>query len=440
MPPVLNLKPDEVDSEQKRQRFSVAVVGCGHKGIFLANVYADAGYSVVCTDANASVVKKAAKGKTAFTNQIAEAKLKSHITSEKIEVVGDLKKAAAQSDIILVAITARIDEQKKTDCTALKNTCKQVGAALHAGALVIYSGVAGLGFMDGTFRELMENTSGLKAGKDFGLAYCPVTSTDTLTAKTELTVSATDPDSLEAAATLLKTVSSNLQLVQDFKTAEVAALFTIAKQEAETALSNELAVFCEGTAIDYFKVIEILNLNKASFKPTIFKESSLEAYILLENAENLNIKLKLPTLARQINQDIVKHTVNLTQNALRGCGKTLRRGRVAVLGSSNPASATGTYVRLIEQKGAKVTIYDPAAKISTIEEKSVKTGLSDAVEGADCIVLLSEHHLSHITLRKLKALMNSPPVIVDLVGKFEPSVVETEGFIYAGLGRGTDGK
>lgn len=439
MPPVLNLKPDEVDSEQKRRQFSVAVVGCGHKGIFLANAYADAGYTVVCTDANASVVKKAAKGKTAFTNPTAQAKLKTHIATEKINVTSELKKAVAQSDIIVVAITPKMDNQKKNDYTALINTCKQVGTALHADGLVVYSGVAGLGFMEGTVRELLENTSGLKAGKDFGLAYCPVISTDTA-AKMELTVSATDTASLEAAATIHKTLTSNLRLVQDIKIAEVATLFAIAKQDAETALTNELAVFCEGAAIDYYKVLEALNINKAGFKPTIAKESNNEAYLLLESAENLNVKLKLPTLARQINEDIVKHTVNLTQNALRACGKTLRRGRVAVLGSVNPASSTGTFVRLIEQKGAKVAVYDPTAKKSSEEEGSVKTGLSDAVEGADCIVLLSEQHLSHVTLGRLKSLMNSPAVVVDLVGKFDLKVVETEGFIYAGLGRGNDGK
>jgi UDPglucose 6-dehydrogenase len=70
--------------------------------------------------------------------------------------------------------------------------------------------------------------------------------------------------------------------------------------------------------------------------------------------------------------------------------------------------------------------------------ESVKTSLSEAVEGADCIVVLSgEEQFNHLNLKKLKALMKSPSVIVDLVGKFEPAQVETEGFIYRGLGRET---
>ena len=49
---------------EKRLKISVAVVGCGHKGIFMRTPLLYAGYRVICTDAYASVVKKIAKGKT----------------------------------------------------------------------------------------------------------------------------------------------------------------------------------------------------------------------------------------------------------------------------------------------------------------------------------------------------------------------------------------
>jgi UDP-N-acetyl-D-mannosaminuronate dehydrogenase len=167
------LKPAEVDTDEKRSKYSVAIVGCGHKGIFYANAFADAGFNVLCTDSDASVVKKAAKGKTTFTMPEAQMKLKSHIAAEKIDVTSDLKRAVAKSDIVVVAITTKIDEQKNSDCTGVANICKQVGAAIHSGVLVIYGGIAGLNFMEGTLKEALENASGLKAGKDFALATAP---------------------------------------------------------------------------------------------------------------------------------------------------------------------------------------------------------------------------------------------------------------------------
>jgi len=146
-------------------------------------------------------------------------------------------------------------------------------------------------------------------------------------------------------------------------------------------------------------------------------------------------------LSRQINEDMVKHAVNLTQDALRSLGKTLRRGRIAVLGTVNPSNATVVFVKTMVMKGAKVSLYDPASKRDTTDAGIAKTSLNEAMEGADCVVILSgEEQFKHLNLRKLKPLMKTPAVIVDLAGVFEPQQVEAEGFIYRGLGRGTEDK
>jgi len=442
VPPVLHLKPTDVDTDEKRSKYSVAVVGCGHKGIFYANAFADAGFNVLCTDSDASVVKKAARGKTAFAMPEAQTKLKSHIAAEKIDVTSELKKAVAKSDIIVVAITAKIDEQKNNDCTGVANICKQIGAAIHSGVLVIYGGIAGLNFMEGTLKEALENASGLKAGKDFALAYSPILNTGVASADLELKIAATDEVSLKAAATILVTITKKVKEVSDLRTAEAAALFEVAKQDTTTALANELSVFCENAKIDYFKVLDALNLNSTEFHPTIAEEENKnQAYLLMDAAENINAKLRLTTLARQINEDIVRHAANLAIEGLKRCNKSIRRSKVAVLGPVIPDSGSGLFVKMLEQKGAKITQYNPTAKKGNSELGDVKSSLNEAVEGADCIVLLSDsEQYSHVNLKKLKALVKSPAAVVDLVGRIDPTQVDTEGFIYTGLGRGTDKK
>lgn len=437
MPPILHLKPADVDTNAKRSKYSIAVVGCGHKGIFYANAFADAGFKVFCTDADASVLKKISKGKTAFAIVETEAKLRSHINSEKISVISELKKAVSQSDVIVVAITSKVDEKRKNDYKGLLSTCKQVGANLHEGALVLYAGIASLGFTEGTIKEVLEDTSGLKVGHNFGLAYSPIISTSNPFTKVELKVAATENTSLEAATIILKTLTDNIKEISDIKTAEASILFTVARKDVNIALANELAMFCESANIDYFKVIDTLDANASIIKPTISEEENKnETCLLLDCAENLNVKLRLPALARQINEDMVKHAVNLTQEALQNCGKTLRRCRVAVLGKINHTFSIRIFVKMIEQKGAKVNLYDPTAKKEPIDVGVLKTSLNEAVEGSDCIVLLSEHEqFSRLNLKKLRPLMKPPSAVVDLVGQIDPAKVEKEGFIYLGLGK-----
>jgi UDP-N-acetyl-D-mannosaminuronic acid dehydrogenase len=440
MPAVLNLKPEDVDTIEKRSKYTMSVIGCGQKGILYANAFAEAGFKVICTDADPTVIKKVAKGKTPSSQPQVEAKLKSYLNSGQISVSSERKKAVSQSDVIIVAIGAKVDEQKKTDYSQIVSACKQVGAALHQGMLVIYGGIADIGFTEGTVKETLENTSGLKAGQDFGLAYNPILSADASIANLELKIAATDQASLNTASNILKTITKKVKEINDIKMAETATLFTVAKQDANRALANELSVFCENANTDYFKVLKLLEPNDQSFWPTIVEEENKnEAYLLLNSAENLNAKLRLPALARQINEDMVKHAVNLTQDALRSGGKPLRRAKIAVLGTANPTTATGIFVKMIEQKGAKPTLYDPISKMGPQEWRVVKTSLNEAVEGTDCIVILTgQEQFKNLNLKKLKALMKTPSVIVDLIGIFEPKKVEAEGFIYCGLGRGTD--
>jgi len=224
MPSILNLKPEDADTIEKRSKYTVCVIGCGQKGILYSNAFAESGFRVICTDADPMVIKKVAKGKTPSSQLQVEAKLKSYLNSGQISVSSERKKAVSQSDLIIIAIGAKVDEQKKTDYTQIVSACKQVGAALQKGTLVIYGGVAGIGFIEGTVKETLENTSGLKAGQDFGIAYNPILSADTSIANLELNIAAADQVSLNAASSILKTITKKVKEISDIKLAETATL------------------------------------------------------------------------------------------------------------------------------------------------------------------------------------------------------------------------
>jgi UDP-N-acetyl-D-mannosaminuronic acid dehydrogenase len=449
MPSVLHLKPEEIDTVEKRGKYTVNVVGCGQRGILYAIAFADAGFKVICTDADQSLVKHVAKGKTPFSDGEIEAKLKNFIRTGQLNTTNDLKSAVFQSDVVVMTIAAKIDNKKSSDYSEMESSCKQVGAALRRGTLFIYGCVAGFGFTEGVVKEVLENTSGLRVGEDFGLVYNPTQISEWQPidpiASQELKVAAIDKTSLEAASILLAVVTKKgVRKIQNIKTAELAALFMSVKKDANRALANEFAVFCESAGLDYFEVLELLETQGTGFSPTIEEEENRnEAYLLLESAENLNTKLRLPRLARQINEDMVRHAINLIQDTLRRCGKTLRRARVAVLGTAQPGTATDVFVKLLVAKGAKTSLYDPTIpKNEPLDpSRTRKRSLDEAVEGSDCIVILAAmEQFKRLNFNRLKAMMRMPAAIVDLIGIIEPQKVEKEGFLYRGLGRGVGKK
>ena len=443
MPTVLNLKTEDIDTTEKCSKYTISVIGCGRNGILLSTAFADAGFKVICTDANLSVIKKVTRGKTSFAGAEIETKLRGLINAGKLNVTSELKKAVTPSDIIIITVGSKVDDKKKIDYSDAVTACKQVATALHSGALVIYCNISALGFNEGIMKETFENTSGLKVGQDLGLAYVPLQPSDakyaSQLANLELKVAVVGKTNIEAVTNILKKITKSVKQIDNVKTAEIATLFLVAKKDAAMALANELAVFCESANIDFFEIMKLLDFNDQSFWPTIVEEENKnEAYLLLESAENINAKLRLPALSRQINEDMVKHALNLTQDALRTCNKTLRRARVSVLGTVN--QTTGNFVKMLELKGAKVSVYDPFAKRESVDLGVVKSSnLNETVEGTDCIVVLTgEDQFKNLNLKKLKALTKTPAVIVDLAGAFEPKKVETEGFMYRGLGRGTE--
>jgi UDP-N-acetyl-D-mannosaminuronic acid dehydrogenase len=451
MPAVLHLKPEEIDTKEKHGKYTVSVIGCNQKGILYATAFAEAGFKVICTDADQTLVKHLAKGKTPFHDREIEAKLKSFLRRGQLSVTNELKNAVSQSAVVVMAFTAKMDAQKQSDYSEVENVCKQAGAALSQGALFIYGGTAGLGLTEGVIKETLENTSGLRVGEDFGLVYNPIqfSGSDSQPfesiANQELKVAGVDRTSLESAANILGAITKKaVKQILGFKTAEAALLFAIAQKDANLALANELAVFCESAGIDYFETLKLMEADEHGFAPTVEAEedNGNEAYLLLESAENFNAKLRLPALARKINEDTIRHAVNLAYDALRSCGKTLRRARVAVLGAAE-AKTTTIFVKMLEKKGAKISLYDPLLPKNEIANmtRTFKRSLKDAVEGTDCIVILTKQdRFKRLNLKKLRAVMKMPAAIVDLTGVIDPEKVERKGFTYRGIGRGVEKK
>jgi UDP-N-acetyl-D-mannosaminuronic acid dehydrogenase len=444
---VLHLKPEEVDTPEKRGKYTISLVGCAQKGIFYGLAFAEAGFKVTYTDADQSIVKRLSKGNVQLGDSQAESKLKSFIRKEQINTTSDLKVAVSASDIIIITVSPKIDGKKSSDCSEVEGACKQVGASLQKGSLVVYGGVAGIGFVENVVKETVENTSGLKAGEDFGLAYSPIFNFVCQAVKQigdqELMVVANDKFSLNSAALIFETIAKKgVKRLSDIKVAEFALLFAAAKRDSDVALANEFAILCENAGLDYVGMLKLVENDacETCSAPTISEEDNRdESYLLLESAENLNTKLRLPMLARQVNEDMIRHAIGLTQDALRSCGRTLRRARVALLGSVEPGTAAAAFVELLEAKGAKVKRYDPYGSAGEQPEgsSSLKKTLNETVEGTDCVVILSvQEQLKRLNLKKLRALMKSPAALVDLAGVTEPAKVEHEGFTYRGLGRG----
>jgi len=450
----MKLTKEDVDTPEKREKYTVSVVGCGRVGLLTACLFAEAGFKVVGVDADQRIVNLVKKGKSPFIEPQLDMLVEKHVKEESFTATTDVRKAASASHIIVITVSTPVDKKKKPNYSYVEKACREVGLGLCSGSLIIFQSTVGPGITETLVKETLENASGLKAGTDFGLAYNPILANQRQSSRNISShpriVGAINQQSLEAACLVLSaTTKGEIVKVRDMRTAEAVKLFESVSQGVNTALANELAHFCEKTGIDFAEVQKAANSNPhCCLQPPGFigGHTPKNHYLLVEEAEAVNVKLPMLTLARKINEEVLDHTLHLARDALHSCGKTMRRAKIAVFGvSSRPnvkephGSPTKKFVNMLRKKGALVQVYDPFFSYKELLKIGypAKATLTKSVEGVDCIIIAVGHdQFRRLNLGRIKVCVKKPAAIVDMGNAIDPDKVEKQGFTYRGVGRG----
>lgn len=454
---IMQSKPEDLDTVEKRSHFKIAIIGYGQQGTIITWQFAEAGFTINCFDSDQTKINMITKGKSPYTDVEKTRKLKDLMKTGRINITNDLQTAVSKADIILTTIPVKVDGKKKTDYNNIRSTFKQIGATIRQGAIVIVFSIMGIGATETEIKETLENSSGLKAGVEFGLAYSPIllmrqAGSESYSESVDL-IAAFDKKSLSIGSTVLEIVyKKQVRPVEQVKMAEAIALFHTARRSVNSALTNELAIFCEKLDINYEEIAGILNGEaiEISGKPN-FSDSRLvrETRLLLENAENASARLRISALAEDVNEDLIKHAIALVRDALSTCEKTLNRAKISMLGLTEQpetrrvSKGITKLAQMLETRGAKMRLYDPNLVVDELGDKraNYKHSLAEALDGSDCIVIAVNHEqFRKLNLKKTKLLMKMPAAIVDLVFAIEADKVEKEGFAYKGLGRGVSRK
>ena len=146
--------------------------------------------------------------------------------------------------------------------------------------------------------------------------------------------------------------------------------------------------------------------------------------------------------ARKLNDYMSEHIIQIIKNALNFVEKDISTSKIAILGTaykrdtddSRLSPAYPIIAKLLDL-GAQVNVYDSWCKESFGAKR--KDSLKEAVEGADCLVTITDHtEFIDMNLEEIKLLMNCKPIIVDGRRIINPKDAKTLGFFYHGIGYG----
>ena len=93
MPKALNLTKEDIDSPEKREKYTVTLVGIDNKAISTGLNFARAGFKVKFADEDQNLVKQLSKGNTKLGDRQAESEFKRFLRKEQIAVTSDMKAA-----------------------------------------------------------------------------------------------------------------------------------------------------------------------------------------------------------------------------------------------------------------------------------------------------------------------------------------------------------
>jgi len=451
---MMKLAREDLDSPEKREKYIVNVVGCGRMGLSTACLFAEAGFKVIGVNMDQRIVNLMKTGKSPFTEPQLDELIKKHGKGERFTATTDARNSTSTSDIIILMVPTTVDRSKKPNYSYVEKACREVGMGLRSGSLVIFQSTVGPGITETLVKETLENASGLKAGIDFGLAYCSIRAASEQVLENLATharvVGAINQQSLKVAYLVLETITKGeIVTVRNIRTAEAVKLFESTCQDVNVALANEFARFCEKAGIDFVEVRNAANTQAHCYLQVpgiVGGHTTKDPYLLAAEAEEVNVKLRTLTLARKINDETLTHAIRLARDALRSCGKTLRRAKISVLGVSscpNVKESRGSPAKklasALRKRGSLVQVYDPLYTHKELLKMGypAKTTLTKTVEGVDCIIIAVGHdRFRRLNLGRIKVFVKKPAAIVDMGHVIDPDKAEKEGFIYRGVGRG----
>lgn len=453
---------------------TIGVIGMGYVGIPAAVLFADApefdlvygfqrdskssGYKIAMLNAGESPLKGEEPGLEELIAKV--------VREDKFVCTADVSKIALCDAVTLSIQTPFLDPKDLIpDFTPLTDGIRNVGRYLTPGTLVVLESTITPGTTAGMAREILEEESGLIAGKDFGLAHAPervmVGRLLQNIREHDRIVGGIDDICTERACGLYGPVLTKGRLIPMSATAaEVTKTAENTFRDLQIAAVNELALYCEAMGINVYDVrtgVDSLKgegITRAILWPgagvgghCLTKDTyHLERGVSVVAAEPLDYpegRESLFVLARGVNDFMPAHMLKLTKDALARVGKDIRGAKIAVLGwaflnNSDDARNTPSevYRNLCLAEGAEVVVHDPY--VLTYPGVDISQDADAVLAGADVVAILTGHsqYRQIDPVRCCGMTKEKHPVVVDGRNIADPDAWIAAGFVYKGIGRG----
>ncbi|MCI0519086.1 MAG: nucleotide sugar dehydrogenase [Chloroflexi bacterium] len=418
----------------------VAILGLGYVGLPLAAVMAEAGFTVVGIDPDQRKVDTINRGESHIQDVPAE-QVARLLAAGRLSATADFA-ALQEAEAVSICVPTPLRKTGDPDLSFILNATNELAKYMHPGMVIVLESTT----YPGTTREILlprlGDEKGLKVGENFFLAFSPERvdpgREDWTTLNTPKVIGGITPACSEISGVWYAQALQRVVPVSSAEVAEMAKLLENTFRMINIGLVNEMAIMCNRLGVDVWEVIDA-----AATKPFGFMKFTpgpglgghcipIDPLYLSWKLRALNYTARFIELASEINTNMPRYVVNMTQDALNQQGKALKGSHILVLGAAYKPdiddlreSPALDVIGLLEHKGAAVSYHDP--HIPELRHEGVVMSsvpdMMEAVRQADCVVIITNH-----TSYDYTAILAAARLIVDTrnalgaAGKASPKV------------------
>lgn len=413
------------------KRRTIAVIGLGYVGMPLAVELAKK-YDVIGFDINKQKVEKYKSGND-LTNEVGDEVLKNtslEFTSEE--------KQLKRANFYIIAVPTPINGDKTPDLAPLIGASELVGKNMSKGATVVYESTVYPGVTEDVCVPILEQTSGLKVIKDFGVGYSPERINPGDKIHTLITIkkiiSGIDDNTLETIGEVYGSIiEAGVYKVSSIKVAEAAKVCENSQRDVNIAFVNELAIAFGKMGIDTNEVIDAMNTkwNSLGFRPGLVGGHCIgvDPYYFIYQAEQLGCNSQIISASRKINEGMCEYITSQIVKEMALAGITIKGSKVAFLGVTFKEDCPDTrnskaieIIRLLSEYGMIVSCCDCYADRDEVK-REYGIDLTEYKNLKDCDALvIAVAHSEYKSLSRAyvdEIMHTNNKVIIDIKGILE---------------------
>ena len=393
----------------------ITTVGLGKIGLPLAVHYSRKGHSVIGVDINQLTVDLVNQGIEPFPGEQDLAEFLSLvINSGALKATTSTTDAVSQSDVVIVAVPLFVDDKAQPDFRAMDAATRSIGKGLQLGTLVAYETTLPVGTTRNRLTPILEEESGLEAGKDLYVVFSPervltgrvfadLRKYPKLVGGIDLLSESKGVEFYEAVLDFDERQDlPRPNGVWSLGTAEAAELAKLAEttyRDVNIGLANQFALHAEKIGVDIYQVIEACNSQHFSHihQPGVAVGGHcIPVYPHLYMSGDSHATVV--SAGRTANKAMPRHLVERVERELGSIkGKKIVILGLAYRGGVKESAFSGAWdlVKLISDKGGLPVVHDPMYS----EDELSALGLRPYQLGEECdAAILQTNHDAYKSL------------------------------------------